>query len=116
MWYKTRLESDKPTLKSVLDRYPSVFQDGLGILKGFTAKIYVDPTAEPKFHPARPSLQEAGTLEPVEISEWAALIVAVLKGDRRSVRICGDFSVTVNPVSRPSNVSMITCSDDPSNL
>ena len=82
----------------------------MGTLKGFTAKIYVDPTAEPRFHPARSvpyalrdlvdkeltHLQEAGTLE---ISEWAAPIVTVLKGDR-SVRICGDFSITVNPVSK----------------
>ena len=103
-----------PSLQSVLDRYPSVFQDGLGTLRGFTAKIYVEATAEPKFHPARSvpyalremvdkeltRLQEAGTLEPVEISKWAAPIVAVLKRDKKSVRICGDFSVTVNPISK----------------
>ena len=87
---------------------------GLGTLKGFKAKIYVDPNAEPRFIPARSvpyalrdlvdkeltRLQEAGVIEPVEISEWAAPIVAVLKQDRKSVRICGDFSVTVNPVSK----------------
>ena len=37
---------------------------------------------------------------PVEIAECAAPIVPVLKQDRASVRICGDFSVTVNPVSK----------------
>ena len=31
---------------------------------------------------------------------WAALIVPVLKSDKTSVRICGDFLVTVNPVSK----------------
>ena len=36
----------------------------------------------------------------VEYAEWAAPIVAVLKQDRNSVRICGDFSVAVNPVSK----------------
>ena len=65
-----------PSLQSVLDRYPSVFQDGLGTLRGFKAKIYVDSTAEPNFHPARSvpyalrdlvdkelrRLQEVGTL------------------------------------------------------
>ena len=50
--------------------------------------------------PEQKRLQEEGTIEPVEIAEWAAAIVANLKSDRNSVRICGDFSVTVNPVSR----------------
>ena len=101
-------------LLSVLDRYPDVFSDGLGKLKGFQAKIYVDPDAVPSFHPPRSvpfalrdkveqeleQLQEQGILEPVEITEWAAPIVVVLKKDCKRVRICGDFSVTVNPVSK----------------
>ena len=91
-----------------------MFQDGLGTLRGFKAKIYVDPNAEPRFNPARSVpyalwdlvdkeftlLQQEGTLEPDEISEWAAPIVVVLKRDKKSVRICGDFRVTVNPVSK----------------
>ena len=40
--------------------------------------------------------QDEGILEPVEYTEWVALIVVVLKQDKSSVRICGDFSVTVN--------------------
>ena len=34
-----------------------------------------------------------GTLEPVEYSP-------IVKSDRKSVRICSDFKVTVNPVSK----------------
>ena len=36
-------------------------------------------------------LVEEGTLEPVEHSEWAAPIVAVLKKKKKRVRICRDF-------------------------
>ena len=77
-------------------------------------KIHVDSTAKPVFCRARTvpyafrnqveaelkRLQEEGTLEPVETAEWAAPIVPVLKQDKSSVRICGDFRVTVNPVSK----------------
>ena len=102
------------SLKAALQRYPGVFQDGLGTFKGFQAKIYVDPDATPRFHPARSvpyalremveqelrRLQENGTIEPVDFADWAAPIVVVVKQDKSSVRICGDFSVTINPVSK----------------
>jgi len=38
-------------------------------------------------------------LEPVQFSEWAAPIVPVIKPDK-SVRICGDFTLTVNQASK----------------
>ena len=74
------------SLQAVLARYPAVFQKGLGTLNGYKAKIHVDPDAVPRFHRARSvpyairdkvdkelqRLQEEGTLEPVEIAEWAA--------------------------------------------
>ena len=101
------------SLQAVLARYPSVFEEGLGTLRGFKARIYVDPNAQPRFYPARSvpyalrdlvdkeltRLEQEGTIEPVQISEWAAPIVPVVKKDKKSVRICGDFRITVNPVS-----------------
>ena len=45
-------------------------------------------------------LVEEGTQEADEFSVWAASIVAVLKSDKKSIRICGDFQMTVNPVSK----------------
>ena len=37
-------------------------------------------------------------MELVEFLSWAAAILQVLKSDKSSVRICGDFKVAVNPV------------------
>ena len=45
-------------------------------------------------------LVEEGILEPVQFSEWAAPIVPVLKSDKESVRVCGDFRMIVNPISK----------------
>ena len=39
--------------QSYINSLPGVFQEGLGTLKGFKAKIYVDPATPPKFNPAR---------------------------------------------------------------
>ena len=91
-----------------------MFQDALGTLQNFKAHIYSDPTAKPKYCKARPIpyavkakvkeeldwLVAQGTLEPVQMSEWASPIVPVVKPDKKSVRICGDIKQTVNPVAR----------------
>ena len=45
-------------------------------------------------------LVKQGILEPVEFAEWAAPIVAVVKPDKSSVCICGDFKLTVNKASK----------------
>ena len=103
----------KGSLQDVLLQYHKVFQEGLGKLQGYKAKIHVDARAKPKFFKSRPvpysmrvSIEEElerlvsqGILQPVQFSEWAMPIVPVLKQDR-SVRICGDFKVTINPVSK----------------
>ena len=41
-----------------------------------------------------------GTLEPVDYANWAAPKVAMMKSDQKSMRVCGDFRMTVNPVSK----------------
>ena len=102
------------SLQAVLRSHEAVFQGGLGALQGYQARILVEPDATPRFSKARSvpyayrelvekeldRLVSEGILEPVEFSEWASPIVPVLKSDKKSVRVCGDFKQTINPVSR----------------
>jgi len=98
----------------LLDRFSIVFKEELGTMKGVKARIEVDPDAKPRYCKARTipyalrekvdaeleRLVSEGTLEPIDDSEWVAPIVPVLKSDRQTVRICGDFRTTVNPISQ----------------
>ena len=100
--------------EEVLEKYPEVFEEGLGTLKGHKAKLHVDPNVQPHFCKARTvpyalrelvdkeldHLVEEGILEPVTYAEWAAPIVPVLKPDKKTVRICGDFKKTINRAAK----------------
>ena len=44
-------------------------------------------------------LQDEGKIELVQFSEWAAPIVPILE-PKDSIRICGDYRITVNQVSK----------------
>jgi len=48
-------------------------------------------------------LQKEGIIEPVQFAEWAAPIVPILKADKKSVRICGDYKLTVNRTCKLDN-------------
>ena len=99
--------------EKLVDRYSEVFRKGLGTFKGPKAKIHVESDAQPKLLKARPvpyamtgkfetelkRLQDGGTIESVQFSEWAAPIVPILKPDD-SIRICGDYKTIVNQVSK----------------
>ena len=92
-------------------KYKDIFSPELGKLKGIKAKLHLKENFTPKFVKARPvpyalkpkidkeldNLVEKGILEKVSYSDWATPIVPVPKPNG-SVRICGDFKVTVNPV------------------
>ncbi|KAK4321215.1 hypothetical protein Pmani_007945 [Petrolisthes manimaculis] len=97
----------------VLAEYPEVFRCNLGEYKGSPVKLYIEKTAKPRFFKARPvpyaikkKVQEAieknvqlGIWESTDYSDWAAPLVPILKSDG-SVRLCGDYKITVNQVCR----------------
>ena len=113
------------SLGAVLDEHKAVFEPGLGKVTDYHAKILLDPSATPKYCKARPipyfyhdkvekelhRLVQEGMLEPVEHSEWASPIVAVLKPDKQSVRIYSDFKQTVNPVSKLDRYPILEVED-----
>ena len=53
----------------------------------------------PKIDKEIDRLVAQGILESIQFTDWATPIVPILKQDN-SVRICGDFKVTVNPIAK----------------
>ena len=112
-WHTIFSVQTSRTLQELLEEKEEVFRTGLGTLEGVTAKIYVDPDVQPRYHKPRTvpfalrkkvdeeleRLQTLGVIYPVQFSDWAAPIVPVLKGDGR-VRICGDYKVTINSAAK----------------
>ena len=98
-----------------IQKYAELFKDELGCLRSQEADIVIPTNTTPIFCRPRPvphalrdkiereleCLQEADVIEPVDHADWATPIVPVLKPDG-SVRICGDYRLTVNKVAKLS--------------
>nr|XP_034838819.1 uncharacterized protein K02A2.6-like [Maniola hyperantus] len=90
-------------------QYPYIFSGRLGCFKKYKVSLTLKDDSKPVFFKARPlafalrdkvnkeidRLLELGVLEPVEHSEYASPIVPVLKRNG-SVRLCADYSVSIN--------------------
>ncbi|XP_064472856.1 uncharacterized protein K02A2.6-like [Ornithodoros turicata] len=101
----------KRKLNLLLDKYGAIFKDELGTVKGEKAQLFLKDGSRPKFMKARSvpialqpaveqellKLQDLGIINPVPVSEFATPIVPVIKKDG-SLRICGDYKTTVNPM------------------
>ena len=102
--------SKAETQLNILKQHDKVFNKGLGTIKGFKADIKLQDDAKSVFCKARPvpyalhqkveelgRLESQGVVKKVERSDWASPIVCVPKKDE-SIRICGDFKVSINRV------------------
>ena len=97
----------------MLHAHKEVFDEKLGKLKDFKAKLYIDPRAKPVFYKPRQvphalkqkievelnNLVEKGIIQPVKHATWAAPVVPILKPDG-SLRLCRDYKVTINKFSK----------------
>ena len=97
-------------VNQLIQKYPEVFQEGLGTIKHYKATLQLKQGATPRFCRPRPlpfaireqvedeldRLVGKGILHKINHSDWAAPIVPVPKSDG-SIRICGDYKVTINP-------------------
>jgi len=98
------------TDQDVARKYPKLFDNSLGEFRGFEARINVRKEATPVYQKHRvvpfairgkvedeiQSLMKEGIVSPVEYSEWATPVVPVIKPNG-TIRLCGDFKVTLNP-------------------
>ena len=109
-WKSIGMVSPASKTEALLDKYAEVFEEGLGTINTFVASQSVKPECKHRFHKARPvpfalkpaieheldCLEEAGIIQKVARSLWAAPVVPVPKGDGQ-IRLCGDYKVTINP-------------------
>ena len=112
------------SVSGVLEKQTDVFGEGLGMLKGTTATIYVVSDQPPKyFKPGSvryavkrkiekelDRLVQTTAIEPLRYSDWATPIVSVLKAEGK-VRVCGDYKLTVNRVSHLEQYPIPTLDD-----
>ena len=94
-------------LESLIAKHQEVFAYSLEKVENFTAKLHVSPDAQPCYYRPWPvphslrtklekqlqHLESLGIIEPVQFSDWAALIVPVLKANGE-LRVCGDYHTT----------------------
>lgn len=107
-----QVKTTESTLQRVLNKHDDVFKDELGTLKGTKATIHVKQDATPRFFRPRSvpfamrtkvdeeidRLLKESIISPVKYAEWAAPDVPIVK-PIGTVRLCGDYKLTVNTVA-----------------
>jgi hypothetical protein len=104
----------KKNLNSILEENHELFDDQPGKFKLKKVKLYLQENAIPVYRKPRPlplvmkievekeleRLEKAGIITPCEITDWGSPLVPVKKQDG-SMRLCGDYKVTLNKYLMP---------------
>ena len=120
----TTTSNGQQCVNDLLNKYPSVFDKNGGTMTGITVKLAVKDGSNPVFYKPRTvpyalregvaaeidRLVKEGIIEKVSYSDWATPIVAIQKPNK-TVRICGDYKVTVNPVLNVPEYPLPTAED-----
>ena len=102
------------TLHDLLEEHKVVFEESLGILNGFKAKIFVNPSVSPRFcktHSVPYSMQilvdekldqlvKERVIEPVQYADWAAPIYQYLKVTRKQSEFVVILSLQLRELQR----------------
>ncbi|GFT14641.1 uncharacterized protein K02A2.6 [Trichonephila clavipes] len=103
-------QKTEQNLNNLLREYKDIFDDKLGEINNYEAKLKLRHGVKPIFCRVRTvpfalkgrveneidRLEKEGIIEKVDSSEWATPVVPVVKSDG-SIRLCADYSVTLNP-------------------
>ena len=114
--FSVKVQNSDLSVETCLAKHFNVFNSELGKVKGLKVKIHVDNGVKPLYYKSRPvpymlrdkiekeldRLVSEGTITQVDFSDWATPIVPIVKTDG-SIRICGDYKVTVNRCSKLDN-------------
>ena len=116
--------SGRDVMADLQEEFAELFAEGLGRYRGPPVKIYLNHEVQPIFLKARSvpfamrqGIEEClekevkeGTLEAVEHSRWACPVVPVVKPDN-TIRLCGDYKLTVNRAVKVDKYPLPTISD-----
>ena len=121
---------ENPDMKVLVDKFKHVFKNNGKPIKKYKAKLVLKQNAVPKFCRPRPipyvlknevskildDLVARDIVVPVESTDWASPTVIVPKSSGDSVRLCGDYKVTINKHLIDPVYPMPTIQDIISNL
>ena len=111
-------------VKDLVLGYDKLFEEGEGRITDIKAHITLKEQAKPVFRRARPvpyalkkpledkldALEREGILIKVDHSSWASPVVLVPKPDK-SIRMCGDYKVSINPWVKTDGYPLPTVQD-----